>query len=98
MNYYRFPNNRIFRISVFLFLFLLQMLTRSTAYANVFLDFAQSQFLMLGLILAFALVFGIIGFAQIAKDFAIHSQRYNTFFADSISPFLINAQGADFSI
>lgn len=60
MTYYRFPDNKVNKIVFFLFLLGVQLLTRSTMNASIFLTFVQSQFMMLGLILAAALAFAVV--------------------------------------
>ncbi len=56
MNYYRFPDNKFVKFCFPLLLLALQMVARSTMYTSVFLGFALSQTVMIGLI-------GFIGLA-----------------------------------
>ena len=50
MNYYRFPDNKLFKIGFFLYLYALQIVARSTMYTSVFIGFQRSQMIMLALV------------------------------------------------
>lgn len=60
MKYYRFPDTKLFKISFFLFLLALQMLTRSAIIPTAFIGFYPSQFLTIGLILLVGVAFLIV--------------------------------------
>jgi len=60
MTYYRFPDNKSYKICFVLLIMGIQLLTRSTMIANVFVNFVQSQLMMFGLILVAALVFAVV--------------------------------------
>lgn len=57
MTYYRFPDTKLFKIGFFLYLYLLQIMARSTMYTSTFLDFQMSQMIMLLLIALGGLAF-----------------------------------------
>ena len=51
MNYYRFPDNKLVKCCFPLLLLALQIVARSTMYTSIFLGFALSQVIMIGLVL-----------------------------------------------
>lgn len=57
MTYYRFSDTKLFKIGFFLYLYLLQIVARSTMYTSIFLGFQKSQIIMLMLIGLGGLVF-----------------------------------------
>lgn len=50
MKYYRFPDTRLWKAALFLFLLAMQMLSRTSMVSAVFLGFHKAQFLAIGLI------------------------------------------------
>ena len=50
MNYYRFPDTKLFKIGFFLYLYALQIVARSTMYTSTILGFQTSQMIMLALV------------------------------------------------
>lgn len=71
MKYYRFPENRITKIGIGLFLFVMLYLARDTLFTTSVLGFTKSQFLMLGIICLAGAVFLIHNrrrWKQIAMD------------------------------
>ena len=50
MTYYRFPDTKLWKIGIFLYLYALQAVARNTMYTNVFLGFYKSQVIMLLLV------------------------------------------------
>lgn len=67
MKYYRFPDTKLFKISFFLFLLALQMLTRSAIIPTAFIGFYPSQFLTIGLILLVGVAFLIVNRKRIKE-------------------------------
>lgn len=65
MKYYRFPDTKLFRVGFFLFLLVIQMLTRSAIVSTAFLGFYPSQFLSIGLILLVGVAFLLVNRKQI---------------------------------
>ena len=60
MTYYRFPDTKLWKIGIFLYLYALQAVARNTMYTNVFLGFYKAQVLMLLLVGIGGLVFLIV--------------------------------------
>ena len=50
MKYYRFSDSKLFKIGFFLYLLLLQMMSRSTMYSSTLLGYYKAQYIMLGLV------------------------------------------------
>ena len=69
MKYYRFPDTKLFKISFFLFLLALQMLTRSAIIPTAFIGFYPSQFLTIGLILLVGVAFLIVNRKRVKELF-----------------------------
>ena len=61
MTYYRFSDTKLFKIGFFLYLYLLQIVARSTMYTSIFLGFHRSQMIML-------LIVGLGGFVFVLKN------------------------------
>ena len=57
MQYYRFPENKVFKTAFGVILLLILMMTRDTMYSMAALGFYKCQFLMLGLIAVLGLAF-----------------------------------------
>ena len=57
MKYYRFPDTVLYKIGFPLFLFLVQILARSTAYANIAIGVERSYILTMGLCAVFGMAF-----------------------------------------
>ena len=60
MTYYRFPDTKLSKIGIFLYLYALQAVARSTMYTNVFLGFYKAQLIMLLLVGIGGLAFLIV--------------------------------------
>ena len=60
MTYYRFPDTKLWKIGIFLYLYALQAVARSTMYTYVFLGFYKAQMIMLALVGIGGLAFLII--------------------------------------
>ena len=57
MNYYRLPERKGVQAGFLLFLLAIQMLARSSMVVSTFMDFMVSQYIVMGLVLAAAVVF-----------------------------------------
>ncbi len=57
MNYYRFPDTKVFKTVFLLYLLSIHMLTRSSMVANTFLDFMLSQYIVIGLVVLLGIAF-----------------------------------------
>lgn len=57
MTYYRFPDTKLSKIGIFLYLYALQAVARNTMYTNVFLGFYKAQVIMLLLVAVGGLAF-----------------------------------------
>ena len=60
MTYYRFPDTKLWKIGIFLYLYALQAVARNTMYTNVFLGFYKAQVIMLLLVAVGGLAFLIV--------------------------------------
>ena len=57
MNYYRFPDRKVYKAGIFLFLLLMQLLARSTMYTSTFIGFVPAQLSMYAVMGAGGLIF-----------------------------------------
>lgn len=67
MKYYRFPDTKLFRAGFFLFLLVLQMITRSAMIPSAFDIFYPTYFASIGLVFALGILFLIVNRKQLKE-------------------------------
>lgn len=69
MKYYRFPDTKLFKVGFFLFLLILQMITRSAMIPSAFNIFYPTYFATIGLIFVFGILFLVVNRKQLKAIF-----------------------------